>query len=651
MHDEAEQAPETPWQPAPWPTARSALLRELGVAFGAFTAVLLIAMVTIDFNPLSHHIGGTFTLLSWSHVDWNVHYWNLWEFRRFYLGEPVLFHCSAEFFPDGLATLTIQGDPFLKLVGGFLALVLSPEGTFVAMVLLVFLGNAMGGYVLARTITGSRIAGGTLGLVLCFNGAVAWSVNTGNLENGMWLWLCLYLAAYVRVLRTGSRRDALLAAGACVLAAMSNLTVMHQLVPLSGVLLLFRVRSLDRARIASTALMCAVIAVLMLPLLLMFSSEREEQEQNYAVTFFVEHEVSNIGSLALPMLNSYPPKRYLPHNRVEHTDPLDTHEYNKEDADTYWFAFVLIGFAVLFAGRRSAPWLVSGTLFFLLALGPYYVYVGDGSPKLIGLPFQFAHAYVPLYDHIHFPHRIFNFAILAFGVAIALGVERITRFDRRLTAALLGGLILMGAGWELVDKWAVRRTVRQEANPFYHQLAAEEGEFAVITFPLDFGIIDARYLFWQTLHHKPLFNGCVPRYFGEDGIPNVQLLKNNVILTRAYFMQRDYLLDRVRLTFVPIPDNNRLLFPAEMAVARQELVDVGFRYLILHRRVTWEPGLEMVLPEDNALHDFFGSAFGDPSYEDEELVVFPITPPPSLEAELGVGSDVVRVDDEGPTAP
>ena len=301
---------------------------------------------------------------------------------------------------------------------------------------------------------------------------------------------------------------------------------------------------------------------------------------------------------------------------------------------------MLLGFALLVAPRRAAPWLVAGTVFFLLSLGPYYVYVGDGSPKLIGLPYQFAYAYVPLYDHIHFPHRIFNFAVLAFGAAIAFAVERLTRFDRRLTVALLGGFILLGSGWELLDKWAVRRTVRAEANPFYEQLAEESDEFAVITFPLDFGIIDARYLYWQTLHGKPLFNGSVPRYFGEDGIPNIELLKNNVILTRAYFMQRDYLLDRVRLTFVPLPDNNRLLFPVEMAAARQELVDVGFRYLILHRRVTWEPGLEMVLPEDNALHDFFGTAFGDPIHEDDELVVFPITPPEPLEETIGVGSDV-----------
>jgi len=602
-------------------------LREGALVGAAYTALLGTALVGIlGFVPWRHHLGGRFTLLSWSHVDWNIHYWNLWEFRRIYLGDPNLFHTAAEFFPEGLDTLTVQGDPLLKLIGGLIGIFASADTVFLLMTLLVLLGNAMGGYVLGRSLTGSRGAGFFLGLLLMFCGATAWSVNTGNLENGLWLWLCLYLAYFCKVLRSGRWQDAVAAAVFAWFAGLSNLTFMHQLIPLSGILLLFGVRSWTWRKLRSTALMCGVIALLMLPLVLAFLGERRSNRESYAVGFFLEHEISNIGAMALPMLNSYSPSRYLPWNRVEHGLHLDTHEFNKEDADTYYFMVVLLAFSILFALRSSGPWLAAAALFGSFALGPFYISVASGSPKLYALPFSLAYAYLPLYDHIHFPHRIFNFAILAGGVAMAFAVERLLRFDRRTTVALMAALIGIGCGGELLSKWAVRTVPIAETSPFYDGLRDDAEEYGIVVFPLDFGIIDSRYLYHQNHHRKPLFNGSVPRYFGEDGIPTFRFLKANAILTRAYNLQKEYLVDRVNLTFVDTPDVWGLLHPHDVEIAREQLARANLRYVVLQRVVEWEPGLAMVIPPDNALHDFFATTLGEPVYRDRELVAFEVPP-------------------------
>ena len=602
-------------------------LREGGIVLAAYAGLLGAALVGIlGFVPWRHHLGGKFTLLSWSHVDWNIHYWNLWEFRRIYLGDPSLFHTSAEFYPEGLDTLTVQGDPMLKLMGGFVGIFASADSVFLLMALLVLLGNAMGGYVLGRTLTHSRVAGFFLGLLLMLCGGTAWSVNTGNLENGMWLWLCLYLTYFCKVLRDGRWQDAAAAAVLAAFAGLTNLAIMHQLVPLSGMLLVYHVRSWTWRTLRATGLMCGLIVLLMLPLVIAFLGERKSNRESYAVGFFLEHEISNIGAMALPMLNSYPPSRYLPWERVEHGLHLDTHEFNKEDADTYFFMIVLLAFSAMFAWRQSAPWLAAAVVFGSFALGPFYISVSSGSPKLYALPFSLAYAYLPLYDHIHFPHRIFNFAILTGGVAMAFGVQRLLQFDRRTTVVLMTALIGIGCGGELLSKWAVRIVDIGETSAFYDGLRDDEEVYGIVVFPLDFGIIDSRYLYHQNHHRKPLFNGSVPRYFGEDGIPTWQFLKTNAILTRAYVLQKEYLLDRVNLTFVDTTDVWGRLHPHDVQIARAQLAGANLRYVVLQRVVEWEPGLSMVIPPDNSLHDFFATTLGEPVYRDEKLVAFEVKP-------------------------
>ena len=609
-----------------WSRTRPAV-SEAGLAAAAYALLLVAALAIIGFNPFTHHLGGRFVLLSWSHVDYNVHLWNLWEFRRFFGGEPVLYHTSAEFFPVGLDTLTVQGDLLVKLVGGLFALVLGPNGTFLAMALLVFMGNAMGGYLLGKTLTGNRMAGFVSGLLLCFSGATAWSVNTGNLENGLWLWLCLYLSFLWRTLRDGRWSDAVLAGVACGATALSNLAVVHQLVPFSALLVLFSVRSLSRKKLARLGVMCLIVSALLLPLATAFSSAHQGEKPPIAVSLFVEHDASRIGALALPMLNSYPPDRYLPWKRVENTDPLDTHEYNKEDADTYYFVAVLMAFALLFAPRRSAPWLVAGLLFFSLSLGPFYVHVPEGgSPRMFSLPFRFAYQYVPLYDQLHFPHRLFNLAVVCMAAVVALGVDRLTRLPRRSTALAMAVLIAIGCAGELLSKWQVSQVPIAPTHPFHAQLAEDPEDYGIAVFPLDFGILDARYLYEQTRHRKPLFNGSVPRYFGEAGIPTFRMMQSNPILLRAYCLQEPYLLDRLRLTFVDTGDRSGLIHLHQAANARRQMAGWGLRYVVLMKRVEWEPGLALQLPADNALYDLFGATLGNPVYEDDLLAAFEIRP-------------------------
>jgi len=514
--------------------------REIAAVLAFFVLVLCAGFVRVGFDPVHNHPGGGFSKVNWHLVDWNVHYWNLWEFHRVWAGEASLLHTDSQFHPTGLDTLSLHGDLLLKAIGGLVALVAPPDVVHLAIVLLVFLGNAMGGYVLVRSLTGSRAAGLVVGLLFCFSGAAAWAVNTGNLEYGLWLWVCLYLTFLDRVLRQGRWPDVVAAVLFAVLSVASNLAFFHNLVLLSAVPLVASVKGLDRRRWAAVAAVGVGTAVLLLPLAFAFARGDGGVEPSAG-----DKVTEAFGDADLPVAarNSYPISEYLPWRR----GPL------KEDSSTPFIAWALLVMSLVVARQRALPWCFAALVFFLLALGPYVRWGPRWTETRVPGPFLAAQHVIPLYENVRFPHRIFAFAVLSAGVAVGYAVERSARSGRdgarRWAPAVIVALVLV----ESVAQWGLRSSPKQPVNPFYEQIAAETGSFAMVELPLDFGVLDCRYLFFQTRHGKPLFNGTIPLYFDRRTAPNRNVLEGNALLNRAYQLQRPLLPRHIRRTLPDVP--------------------------------------------------------------------------------------------------
>lgn len=613
-------------------------IAELIVVAAAFVAVVIVALAARGFDPALHYIGGNYEFVSWNLVDWNVHYWSMWDFRHVYLGLDNPLRSIHEFYPEGLLTVTVRGDLAMMAIAGFVGLFCSPDTTYLVMLAFILAGNGVGGFVLVRTLTGSRLAGLAVGVVFCFAGVTAWALNTGNLEYGLWLWICLYLAALDGVLRHGGRKRAVVAGVFALLAIYSNFLFIYHLAGLSAVLLAFRARRLDARRWISLGVLVATILSLLLPFAIYFRYEGKDQGQ---VMWPNAEELSDDqGTGQMRRNNSYALADYLPWKRGYTREHGEYHLFDRNDADTYYLLFAAVLVGLIAAPRRSLPWLVAGGLFLSLSLGPDFT-VGSGEDAVrVPLPYTLAVRAVPLFYRIYFPHRIFTFALICAGVVMGYGVAWLLqragrpgsirlsgskgriRLGGRRVRVLVGIAVVFAVFMELHGAWGIRTFWKHEVHPFYQQLGEDHEQYAMVVYPMDYGVFDARYLYFQTVHHKPLFNGTVPRYFGIYGIPNYEMLEENSILRRAYQLQMDHLPRTVTAAIIEIGGSS---FALDRATLDQGIIDLlrgGFRYVILHRRVVWDSGLSFEMGHGTDLELFLVDALGRPAYEDDEIVVF-----------------------------
>jgi hypothetical protein len=132
-----------------------------------------------------------------------------------------------------------------------------------------------------------------------------------------------------------------------------------------------------------------------------------------------------------------------------------------------------------------------------------------------------------------------------------------------------------------------------EQSPFVTQLADETDPYAVLDLPMGRNPSKV-YLYWQTLHHKPLIEGHVSR------TPD-----------RAYdFIENNLLLRALRNSI------KGALTDEQRVAAMQQLADQHVRYLLVH--------IPMSNPDQiDQYHAIIGA---DPIYADELVQVYAVGP-------------------------
>jgi len=572
----------------------------------AYLGLVVAVAFLHGFLPWKHMPGLGLGEIDWDQVDWNVHYWGIWAYRQVFTGVASPFHTMLQFYPTGLDTITIQGDLGIKLMGGLLSLALPARLTWLVLCLLVPWGSSVGAYALARTLGLSRVPAFASGLVLGLSSATAFAINTGNLENGFLLWFCLHLVFVVRACRQGGKQNAVLGALFGALTVLSNLVFAHHLVLVSGVLVLAHARSLDRRRALSVAALALLTALALAPLLLIFTGAAHPNAPS----------LDGVDSLRVALENSTPLRDLLPL-------PESRHQAGSFLPLSAW-GLTLLALLASPRRRQTLPWVALLFTFLVLSLGPELLWRDEFTPLHVTLPYTWLHNTIPLYANVRFPHRLVGLAGLALAMLAGFGVEAAlhrTRGRARQALALLLPALLLG---ESAVHWPLRHVPLPLQSPLYRRLAAEPGKFALIDLPSDFGPLDARYLYFQTTHGRPIMGGCVPRYQPKGSIPAMKLVRHNELLLVAFNLQAADLEGQIE--FYPVPDagNTSTLSSRDLDQSRRALARLGFRYLLLHKQVSWEPRANLSLPPHSRLDRFLRRVLGTPRWEDERVAVFPL---------------------------
>ncbi len=166
-----------------------------------------------------------------------------------------------------------------------------------------------------------------------------------------------------------------------------------------------------------------------------------------------------------------------------------------------WILYLLViaGFVAKSRGRFRLLFL--SLCFLVLALGTRPNFLGNALP--IPLPYALFE-YIPGLDFIRVPARFIAPALLFLSLLAAMGakylLDRISRPTSRDLFAVV--IILLALLDTTVLPMPVRDTTRH--SDFYNDIAKEKGDFLIFDYP---SYTYQEYLFFQTIHEKPIIAG------------------------------------------------------------------------------------------------------------------------------------------------
>jgi hypothetical protein len=409
---------------------------------------------------------------------------------------PIYYpYSGALAFTENLLGITVLVAPVQWLFG-------DPVLTYNVALLLAFVLSALGAYLLAREITGSRRAAVIAGCAFGF-APYRWS-HLGHLQVIFVGWLAIGLWALHRALRTGSWGVLGLVAVALPLQMLANgytAFLIAIAVPLVMIWSAVRDRG-SRRMVARLAVVGFAIGLVLLPAIVAYG--RTQRQLGTAIRDIASNS-ADLGSY-LAEVPGLPLATVLP--------GVNSHE-------GYLFpgvvVVVLAALALTGRARASAAvrmrwlYLAIGLIAIALSLGPAPRVWRHAVP--LGAMYSWLLDIVPMLGLVRVPARFGMLAILAFAMLAAMGAARtLPRFERRraaaATAVLCAAILFEGYGGPL--KLERQGRLSPDSAGAEYGWLADRTAGAVLHLPistLDRTNHGLQHQFAVLLHRHPIVNG------------------------------------------------------------------------------------------------------------------------------------------------
>ncbi|MBN1810213.1 MAG: hypothetical protein JXA14_00095 [Anaerolineae bacterium] len=518
-------------------------------------------------------------------VDVLINPWANWWMKKALSEGLDLYHTDYLFFPQGTSLVFHSFSYTNTAVSLILEPLLGPVVAYNIPIFLVYVLSGFSMYLLASHLTGCRPAAFISGLVFAFHPYHMFESGHPNLVTTQWI--PLFVLALSRMLHeTGSRRvkQMLLAVLWFLLTALSGWHLMTLLAAWTGLYLLYGL-FFERAEwsagsICSLGLLIALIASVIVPFLWPILRAQLTTDTAY-VAVDVETGLGN------DLLSFFLPNERHPLFGGFFSGIHAQFGYIRRWRSAYlgYTALGLAAAGLAKAWRKSRPWLLTGSLFFLLSLGSR-IEVGGVPLHDFRLPWA-----IPIINVVRHPYRLNIFLFFSLAVLVGFGGRwlygRVTLWGQpwgHRVLALVFGVLLVEY---LVFPFPV---TLPSYSPFLYQMAQEEGDFAVADFPM--GRQAAKYyMLSQTIHGHKIVDGHVSRT--PDDV--------------YAFVDADPLLG-------PLRANAALHSDVDIEEQFAVLAAQGIRYIIVHKHLLT---IDEMTYWQEQLADF-----PTPVYEDELLIVY-----------------------------
>ncbi|MFQ5666592.1 MAG: hypothetical protein ACE5I7_09190 [Candidatus Binatia bacterium] len=579
------------------PALSRARLPHLGIG------LVYLALCLVVTYPLVRHFS---THLAGNRRDLWIYAWDIWWVAKSLTEGHLPFFTRYLYFPHGASlafhSLWLPATVWSPLVLPHLGLI----AWYNTLLLFSLFTSAAGAYALAFYLTRSVPASFLGGLIYAFNANLL-DQALGHPATVMGIWLPLFLLAVLVLVHTSSwrRRLAACAAGGgfAVLGVLTRPALSIAGFYVAAFLL---ARSIGKqltwkAAIGWFAGICVVTLVLGGPYFAMWYRAGPIPAPPHPKRNRIETAVS-VESFLIP-----PPRSVL--------WEWWSHQHRRRNTRLGRIAFLGYSLIALLGGgvvatRRDPQWrgwALCGLFFILLSLGRRLL-VWEHVTKL-PLPYGL----LPGVALVRASNRFVPAAMLCFALAAALVWER---FRQRVgsRAASIGGTSVVAAIFMLEHVSIPFPSVQPAVSPFYQQLTAQRELFGLVEIPNKETGADKMYMYYQTLHEKPLHAGHLSR-----------LPKGTFRYLRSVPLL-NYLAREGR---APGPGPERIDVTESLHVLRAS----NFRYMIFHRYFPGGMFRGLDHREQQVLFAL-SQAIGPPAYQDNLLVAFDLRRTPHQQVVL-----------------
>ena len=573
----------------------------------ALDLLVLAAYIVLSLGfcvPLPLRLG---TDVAGRYVDTRIFQWNNWWVKYALLNGLDLDDSAYIYAPSGASLVSHNVNWISSFLSVPLDLIFGPTIAYNLTFLFTFFLSGYGMYLLVRDLTDHRGAAFVAGLVFSFapyHVSGNWDGQM-NLANIQWIPLCL--RHLLRVVHGKRWQDALWAGFWGALASLDCWFFTMFLGLWSAVfalyLLIWRRKDLSWRLVGLLLLAAGVGLILITPFLLPLFRASGGELMSEALDYYADDKSTDLLAFVTPS-SDHPltGDRDAPlYGRFQHWRP----------AYLGISVIVLSVWAAVAVRRKSVLWWLTGLLFALLALGTT-LDVGGVSYPGVPMPFALLLRWVPAIKVIRQASRFNVMVSLSCAVLVGLACADLSR---RITRPRWRTALLVLAGSLVLFEYAAFPCPLSttQVSQFYHDLAEEEGDFALLELPVD-DFHSREYLYPQTIHHKRLVNGYVARTTDET----LAFISGHPLLKKLH-------------TQVEVDPEVQ-----DVPAAMRNLAANGVRYVVVHKNA-----LPPQPPVDPRVLADWQTLFGpDVYYEDEELVAYRLPEAQNLGAPETVGASL-----------
>jgi hypothetical protein len=552
-----------------------------------YLLLTLLLTYPLSLKIATHIPGGSFDALQ------NV--WNLWWFKYASVDlHSNPFYTHLVYHPTGVSLLFHTFNPFNAILSVSLQMIFGLTASYNIIILFAFVVAGYGAYLLAKYITQNTTAAFIAGAIFTLSPSHFAHTTGGHLQVLSIEWIPFYVLFFLKTIKESRRINAFLAAFFLLLTVLCDLYYALYLACFSVLYLCYQLWT-DKEKVTNRELMTrlatlAIAAtVLIVPIAVPMLIELK-YHISPAVETTLEGSADLLGfvtpSTLHPLLG--PLARNLASrftgNAAENTVFLG------------YTAILVAIYSVWKVREKDIRYWVFVTLFFLvLSLGPVLHVLGDTefTAFKVRVPLPYLILY-PLFLFTRVPARSIVMVMLSLSIVVAYGLKNLSQWiqnrsegialrlpelklgkigstmsrgypdAKRLSEAVIMSLVFCAIVFEYAS---FPLPLGKLAVPeMYHQIASEEGDFALVELPRDYCYAQCQvseYQYYQTVHRKKLVGGYVARNpsYALDFLYNTPVIR--------------------KLNFPELPPDILRQALSEVGLSLLNYYDV--RYIILHR--------------------------------------------------------------------